>query len=136
MDCCEHINPNKPAGAAHDEGGGNLFTCPMHPEIVQERPGMCPECGMALLARKREAQDTKSEDKKLSQHEGHNPSTTVLRTGYGAGKHAGHKTSSFLTKFWIALALTVPILLLSDLADAIGIPIPKFAGSAFVSLIL
>jgi len=25
-----------------------LYTCPMHPEIVQEGPGSCPKCGMAL----------------------------------------------------------------------------------------
>src|SRR5579859_1838574 len=24
------------------------YTCPMHPEIVQDRPGSCPICGMAL----------------------------------------------------------------------------------------
>src|SRR5688572_17849941 len=24
------------------------FTCPMHPEIRQNRPGICPKCGMAL----------------------------------------------------------------------------------------
>ena len=28
--------------------GGTLYTCPMHPEIVQEGPGHCPKCGMAL----------------------------------------------------------------------------------------
>jgi Cu+-exporting ATPase len=27
---------------------GTLWTCPMHPEIVQEGPGPCPICGMAL----------------------------------------------------------------------------------------
>jgi P-type Cu+ transporter len=27
---------------------GSLYTCPMHPEIVQEGPGSCPKCGMAL----------------------------------------------------------------------------------------
>jgi P-type Cu+ transporter len=27
---------------------GTLYTCPMHPEIVQEGPGDCPICGMAL----------------------------------------------------------------------------------------
>ncbi|MGH6865640.1 MAG: HAD-IC family P-type ATPase, partial [Methyloceanibacter sp.] len=27
---------------------GTLYTCPMHPEIVQEAPGPCPICGMAL----------------------------------------------------------------------------------------
>ncbi|MDE3153828.1 MAG: heavy metal translocating P-type ATPase [Acidobacteriota bacterium] len=25
-----------------------LYTCPMHPEVVQQGPGACPKCGMAL----------------------------------------------------------------------------------------
>src|SRR5262245_4897109 len=24
------------------------YTCPMHPEVQQDRPGSCPKCGMAL----------------------------------------------------------------------------------------
>ena len=27
---------------------GTIFTCPMHPDIEQNRPGPCPICGMAL----------------------------------------------------------------------------------------
>ena len=27
---------------------GTRYTCPMHPEIVQDHPGDCPKCGMAL----------------------------------------------------------------------------------------
>src|SRR6056297_3950592 len=27
---------------------GTQYTCPMHPEIVQDEPGSCPICGMAL----------------------------------------------------------------------------------------
>lgn len=27
---------------------GMIYTCPMHPEICQEKPGSCPKCGMAL----------------------------------------------------------------------------------------
>ena len=27
---------------------GARYTCPMHPEIVQQGPGSCPKCGMAL----------------------------------------------------------------------------------------
>ena len=27
---------------------GRLYTCPMHPEIRQGKPGSCPKCGMAL----------------------------------------------------------------------------------------
>ena len=30
---------------------GTLWTCPMHPEVVQDRPGACPICGMALEPR-------------------------------------------------------------------------------------
>ncbi len=29
-------------------GSGVAYTCPMHPEIVQDHPGSCPKCGMAL----------------------------------------------------------------------------------------
>ncbi|HET7634195.1 MAG TPA: copper-translocating P-type ATPase [Burkholderiales bacterium] len=28
--------------------GKAAYTCPMHPEIVQDKPGDCPKCGMAL----------------------------------------------------------------------------------------
>jgi transcription initiation factor IIE alpha subunit len=25
------------------------YTCPMHPEIVMDKPGNCPKCGMTLV---------------------------------------------------------------------------------------
>ena len=39
-------SPGPPAAA-----GGIQYTCPMHPEIVREKPGACPICGMALEPR-------------------------------------------------------------------------------------
>lgn len=28
------------------------YTCPMHPEVVQDHPGKCPKCGMELVVKK------------------------------------------------------------------------------------
>lgn len=33
------------------------YTCPMHPEVVSDRPGSCPKCGMALEPRVATAED-------------------------------------------------------------------------------
>lgn len=35
-----------------------VYTCPMHPEIVSDKPGKCPKCGMNLVAKK--GNDTKN----------------------------------------------------------------------------
>jgi len=34
--------------AAETHGDGQLWTCGMHPQVIQEEPGTCPICGMAL----------------------------------------------------------------------------------------
>lgn len=26
-----------------------IYTCPMHPEVQQDKPGTCPKCGMKLV---------------------------------------------------------------------------------------
>lgn len=38
-------------------GGGERFTCPMHPQIVRDQPGRCPICGMNLVQRETASQD-------------------------------------------------------------------------------
>ncbi len=63
--------------------GGTQFTCPMHPEIVQDRPGSCPICGMDLVPMK---PDISAEEKKYKE---------------------------LLRKFWLAVAFTAPIFVIS-----------------------
>jgi FtsP/CotA-like multicopper oxidase with cupredoxin domain len=35
---------------APEGDGAVIYCCPMHPEVVRQEPGHCPECGMKLLA--------------------------------------------------------------------------------------
>jgi Cu+-exporting ATPase len=44
-----HVPPPSPVVTAPQPAGE--YTCPMHPEIVQQGPGTCPICGMALEPR-------------------------------------------------------------------------------------
>ena len=32
---------------------GTVYTCPMHPEVRQNKPGNCPKCGMKLEPEKK-----------------------------------------------------------------------------------
>jgi len=38
-----------------------LYTCPMHPQIISDRPGDCPICGMRLVPLKKNGQTVKEE---------------------------------------------------------------------------
>ena len=59
---------------------GATYTCPMHPEIVRNQPGPCPICGMAL-----------------------EPMTVSL-------DDENPELDDMTRRFWIAAALTVPLL--------------------------
>ena len=37
------------SGAGHEHGEQAVWTCPMHPQIVEHEPGTCPICGMDLV---------------------------------------------------------------------------------------
>ena len=63
---------------------GVIYTCPMHPQIRQMSPGNCPICGMALEPLAPTAADVE------------NP-----------------ELADMTRRFWVALALTVPLLLLA-----------------------
>src|SRR5438128_8321538 len=58
-----HVAPgtsDRAPGASHAPGSSApslSYTCPMHPEVVSDRPGACPKCGMALEPRTGDATD-------------------------------------------------------------------------------
>lgn len=100
----------------------------MHPEIIRDKPGMCPECGMNLVPASTKATARQAHNHN-SPHSNHNKGEI--------NKHAGHKTSSFLTKFWIALILTIPIFFYSEMAMMVfKIHAPEFFASKYIFLVL
>lgn len=73
------LNPKGPIEVAE----GSKWTCPMHPEIVQDGPGNCPICGMAL--------------------EPMEPT----------GDEANPELEDMTRRFWISAILTLPVLILA-----------------------
>jgi len=43
-ECCQ----NKKKGEEVLKTSETSYTCPMHPEVTSDKPGICPKCGMAL----------------------------------------------------------------------------------------
>jgi Cu2+-exporting ATPase len=76
-----------------------------------------------------------------SAHAGH-PSTTAGHAvaGHGAAghdRHAGHSVAMFRDRFWLSLALTIPVVLLShDVQTWLGYEVPMLPGIELVPAIL
>jgi membrane fusion protein, copper/silver efflux system len=48
--------PHDHAGEQKTAQGKPLYTCPMHPFIIKDKPGVCPICGMELIKKLNDAQ--------------------------------------------------------------------------------
>jgi len=44
-----------PDAGAPANPGAILYTCPMHPEVISDKPGKCPKCGMTLVPKEPES---------------------------------------------------------------------------------
>ncbi|MBY3095137.1 copper-translocating P-type ATPase [Rhizobium laguerreae] len=75
--------PPTPMATAAEAPEGVIYTCPMHPQIRQVGPGTCPICGMTL-----------------------EPEVTTAATGPSV------ELIDMTRRFWIGLALSLPVLVL------------------------
>lgn len=88
--------------------GKDYYTCPMHPEIKQDKPGTCPKCGRMELVKK----------SALDSGEAHHDhaSMPVPHTCAAAVMASPEATADFLRRFFIVTALLVPLAVFSELA--------------------
>ncbi|CUH80639.1 heavy metal-binding domain-containing protein [Tropicibacter naphthalenivorans] len=77
---------------------GTQYSCPMHPKIVQDHPGDCPKCGMAL-----------------------EPMTPFAETG------PNPEYVDFKRRLWITAPLALAVFIL-ELGTLIGIPFDQWFG--------
>jgi P-type Cu+ transporter len=82
-DPTRYLDPASDAAKAEPVPQGTIYTCPMHPEVLQVGPGVCPICGMAL-----------------------EPAMIGADTG------PSDELVDMTRRFWIGLVLTVPVFVL------------------------
>ncbi|MCC2689937.1 MAG: heavy metal translocating P-type ATPase [Rhizobiaceae bacterium] len=85
--------------AVEKMAAGTQYTCPMHPEIIRDKPGSCPICGMAL-----EPMGVPTGE------EGPNPELV-----------------DFTRRFWVSAVLSIPLLVLA-MGPMFGLPFREWIG--------
>jgi P-type Cu+ transporter len=97
----------------------DIYTCPMHPEIRQNKPGICPKCGMTL-----EKIPTPSSHKVIytcpmhpeiqQDHPGLCPICGMtLEPKEATAEVDDSEYRNMLRRFWIGAVLTIPVLILA-----------------------
>ncbi len=85
------------------------YTCPMHPEVIEQRPGSCPICGMALEAVTPSAEEEPSPE-----------------------------LEDMSRRLWVSLGLTLPVFLIAMSEMLPGRPLQGLASgrAAWLQLVL
>ena len=96
------------------EPAGTIYTCPMHPEIRQDRPGNCPLCGMALEPLMPELDDDNPELRDFSRRFWYTlPLTAAVLVLAMFGERLN--LMDMAAQSWVELVLSLPIVLWAGL---------------------
>jgi len=114
-------NAETDASGPKDERPGEIYTCPMHPEVRQQQPGDCPKCGMALEPDATRAANTITEytcpmhPEVVQDHPGDCPKCGMaLEPKTVMSAEADNREYIFMRKrFWISAVLSLPVLLIA-----------------------
>lgn len=87
------------------ESKSDTYTCPMHPEVIQDHPGNCPKCGMAL-----------------------EPVTS-------GGEEKNEELIDMSRRFWVCTALALPVFFLAMIADMVPGWLPDWLSMHWVQWI-
>ena len=86
------------------------YTCPMHPEVIRDEPGLCPGCGMALIPSNggQHGAHVKSDGYDVSEmsHKDHEMAMTNPQM-------AKKMEQDMRRRFWVSFLLSIPIFLYS-----------------------
>ncbi len=110
-----YLNPNRKKEMPKDAPSGSGYTCPMHPEIVSDKPADCPLCGMSLEPMMPGADDSAdAEVAEIKKHLAYSALLTVplvvLSMSHMLGITALHALSPTANN-WLQFALATPVVL-------------------------
>ena len=97
------------------------YTCPMHPEVIKDKPGECPKCGMALEPMAPTAASQKTEwicpmhPEIVRDEAGECPKCGMALEPrqVSADAEENPELIDMPRRFWVGVALTVPLFLLA-----------------------
>ncbi len=102
--------------------GEHTYTCPMHPEIIQDQPGSCPKCSMSLEpVIPKESVSSKEytcpmHPEIIQDHPGSCPKCGMAlepRVASGEDEDEDEELNDMSRRFWVSLALSIPLVFLT-----------------------
>ncbi len=128
----------------HKAGAINsvFYTCPMHSEVTQEKPGSCPKCGMALETAGAPIAITSTEytcpmhPEVIQDHPGNCPKCGMaLEAKTIVAEDKNEELDDMSRRFWFSTVLAIPVFLLAMIADLMPALLPDALSMQYVQWI-